>query len=791
MAKISCVHCGEEVSGAQIVAERFCCAGCKGAFALVNDLGLSSYYEARINDEKIRKLKPEEPHEMDLASFLTRGKDGDFELLLAIDGLHCAACVWLIENILRKESGVKLARVNLAKRYLRLKWVGDEDRGLELVRLIEKVGYRLYPFDEEVLAQEEEEYSSELVRKLAVAGFGAGNIMLFSIALWLYDAGEMGRQMRNAVNFTMAGIALPCTIYASSVFFRSAFQALKFKRMNMDVTISTAILLTLSVGFYQIFDDANHVYFDSALMLCFFLLIGRYFDFKARRKAFNVSREFSLLSANFARVVDEDGGVRIVAAKNIKEGMVLLVQAGEKVAADGVVIEGESELNNAVITGESRSVLVKKGAKVFASAINEGNSLKIKVTNIQQESLLKQIQDIVEEGENCKGRFVRLADRLAGYYTPVVHLVALATFCGWYFLGGLIGQDALLNAIAVLVITCPCALALAVPIAQSLTISSALKNGIIIKSGEALEKIAKVKVFAFDKTGTLTYGRPKLVGFKGLNRKLNENERKKYLQIASNLAKNSSHPFAKAIYEACNDGGDSALLLATEKKGFGVAGEFEGKAAKLGKRDFVDGFAEEFLNEIDGNFSASFLSFKGDVVAFYFEDELKQDAAKFLGKLDAKKVLLSGDDESVVLKVAKSLGFEQFFAEKNPLEKVEILKDLRQKNGSVAFVGDGINDAGVMALADVSISFSKASGLAQNVADVIIAREDLMPILDFINLASRSRKIIKQNLLFCLIYNFLAMPFAVLGMVNPMVAALAMSSSSLIVVLNSLRVVKK
>lgn len=792
MKKIACLHCGEEALKKDLIAEKFCCVGCQGAYDLVNEMGLSSYYQSRITNEKLRKLKPEESSEMELSSFITKNENtenDEFELLLAIDGLHCAACVWLIENILQKEECVKLVRVNLTKKYLRLKWTGLENRGLELVKLIERIGYKLYPFDAEILAQEEKKYSNELIRKLAVAGFGVGNIMLFSIALWLYDANEMGRQMRNLVNFLMAFIALPCIIYSSSVFFKSAFKALKAKQMNMDITISTAIFLTISISFYQIFDNANHVYFDSSMMLTFFLLIGRYLDFKAKKKAFDVSREFSLLSANFARIIDKNGQIKIMAAKNVKEGMVLLVQSGEKIAADGKIILGETKIDNSLITGESNPVKVRDGSEVFASAINLENAIQVKVTQTQQKSLIKQIQTIIEDSENYKNKFVRIADRVAFYYTPIILTSGLLTFLGWYFLAGLDAQNSMLNAISLLVIACPCALALAVPIAQSLTISMALKNGIVIKSGEVIEKIHKARNFIFDKTGTLTNGKMSVIDFKCLNRKLTKDEKEFYLKLAKSLAQNSSHVKSKAICDFVNF--EEKIIQANEKKGLGLEAKINGKIAKLGRKDFVN-FDEKLTGEIDEDCSATYLSYDGDVVIFYFNDELKKDAIKFireLKKIGAELALLSGDEERIVQKIAGKLGVKKYFAKQNPLQKVEILKDL-QKNGDLTFVGDGINDAGAMSMANISISFGGASNLTQNVADVIVNQNDLMPILYLIELAKKSLKIIKQNLIFCSIYNFCAIGLAVAGKVNPMVAALAMSGSSLIVILNSLRLTR-
>lgn len=787
-----CTHCEEEARGEDLIDGKFCCLGCQAAYQIVSGSGLSSYYQSRVNDPKIRKIRPENQEQIDLHNFVTVDESGNFELFLAIDGISCAACVWLIETLLKKQENVTLARVNLTKRYLKLKWHGDQSGGSKLIDLIQKVGYKLYPFDEKILAKEERKYCDNLIRRLAVAGFGAGNIMLFSIVLWLYDADQIGKEMRNLIHFFTALIALPCIIYSASIFFKSAFTALKAKRMNMDISISTAILLTVSVSFYQIFHDANHIYFDSAMTLTFFLLIGKYIDFKARKKAFDISKEFLLLNSSFARIIDEDENVKIIAAKDVKKDMILLVQPGEKIAADGEVIDGESQIDNNVITGESRPIAVKKGSEVFASAINLANSVRIKAGKNQQRSLLKQIQTIIEESENHKNKFVKISDKIAGFYTPAVHIAAAITFAIWYFAFGEAVEKSLLITISVLVITCPCALALAVPIAQSLTISMALKNGIIIKSGEAIEKISKVKHFIFDKTGTLTFGRPKLLTFRALNRKLDEKEEKYYLKIAANLASNSSHPLSKAICDFSAEKKNRSL--AKEIKGSGMEGEIDGEVAKLGNKSFVENFDAKYEGEIAGDYSTVFLSFKDDILVFYFQDELKKDAVDFIVKMKNQfesLTLLSGDNRKIVQKTASDLGLKNYFYEQNPLQKIAILQKLRQEKVNFAMTGDGINDAGALAICDVSISFANASNLTQNVADVIINNDEkLMPILDLIHLSQKSIKIMKQNLAFCLAYNCLALPFAVSGLVNPMIAAAAMSSSSIIVILNSLRLVR-
>ncbi len=784
-----CIHCESKITDESLINDGFCCFGCKSAYAIINKIGLGNYYKFRQNNPDIRKIKPEIEEKIDLTNFITQDEKGNNELFLAIDGLHCAACVWLIENILKKQNDVVLARINLSKKYLNLKWRGSVQKGNEFVDLIREIGYKLFPFDEKILAEEEKKYNDELIKCLAVAGFGVGNVMLFSIILWFYDISEIGEKMRDFLHFFSALIALPVIVYAARPFFHSAFRSIKMRSANMDVAISVAIFLASSNSLIQTFRGADQIYFDSALMLCFFLLIGRYLDFKARKKTFDVAREFSLLTSNFARIIDGDQ-IKIIASKDVTKDMILLVCAGDKVAADGVVIDGESEIDASIITGESLPKKVFVGEKLFAGMININNALRIKVLQNQQNSMIAQISKIVEEVENHKNKYVNLADKLSKIYVPLVHFLAFATFVFWYFFAKSNAETALLNAIAVLVITCPCALALAVPITQTLTISSLIKRGILVKSGEAIEKINNVDLFIFDKTGTLTYGRPELAEIevydKNSGDKIAVDEEKQfYLKLAASMTDNSSHPISKAI--SASFSGARFKLEVQENKGFGLVSKYENHEIKLGRKTFMKNAANL---ENNGDFNITYLEFRDKIVSFYLKDKLKEDAKLLMSKLDKKTILLSGDNKNIVTKTALDLGIKEFYYEQTPLQKIAIVEKLKAQNHKIAFVGDGVNDTACLALADVSISFSRGAEISKNTAEIIIQSEKLMPISELLKLSKKSILLIKQNLFLALCYNFIAVPFAVFGYVSPLFAAIAMSSSSILVVLNSLRILK-
>ncbi len=790
----SCLHCGEDTKN---LVEDFCCLGCAAAYKIIGGLGLENYYKLRQINQNERKIKPEISEEIDISEFIIPQKDGTNSISLMVQGLHCAACIWLIESILKKQKNVVKARINLSQKTLFLSWDGEVKYGNDLVHIIHEVGYKLLPFDAEILQITEKKYNDSILRALAVAGFGAGNLMLLSVCLWFSDSSEMGDATRNLLQFFSALIALPVIIFAARPFFSSAWKSTKAGYPNMDLAISIAIFLACLVSMLEMFRAAKHVYFDSAVMLIFFLLIGRYLDLRARKKAFSVATEFSLLSASFGRV-EENGRIKILPPKQLKTGMILILAAGEKIAADGIIIDGESEINTATITGESLPRLVRIGAEVFAGMINLSAPLKIRITKSAENSLLSEIVKISSEVELKKNHYIRMADKLAKFYTPAVHLLAFITFCFWFKSGW---ELALMNATAVLIITCPCALALAVPIVQTIAISKLLQRGILVKSGEALEKLLTAQAIVFDKTGSVTIGLPRLLDIEFISgEKISAEQKKNYLMLAASLAKNSKHPISQAISAAYD--GKLEELSVQENQGLGLVSAFQNQIIKLGRREFCEIMLRQTQQENStvtmglskGDLRLKcFMKFGNDELVFFFEDEIKSDAKSVISKLKQlgkRVILLSGDSENLVKNVADELGISEFYFAQTPLSKMKFLEKLKAEKYKIIMVGDGLNDAPSLALADVSISFSRASDIAQNIADIVIQGEKLSPIITLINSTKKALSLMKENLLIALIYNLIALPFAVSGYVVPLIAALAMSSSSLLVLFNSLRMNK-
>ena len=794
----NCLHCEKNLEADQ---KDFCCNGCQSAYQIIQENNCENYYISRIISPKEFSLKPDLENELDILEFISITQNNECQVDLMIQGLHCGACIWLIENLLKKQSNVIDARINLTQKTLRIKWIGDKKYGNDLVKLINKIGYKLFPADQEILDKIEEKFDNKLFKSLAVAGFGAGNIMLFSLPLWFDSNFEINGATRKLLHLLSSIIALPVLIYSGRIFFISAFKSLRLGLPNMDLPISIAIFLASIVSIIQTFRGGQNVYFDSAVMLVFFLLIGRYLDFKARKKAFNIASEFSMLQAGFGRV-EIDKKIRVLPIKELCENMILIVAVGEKIACDGIVIQGQSHIDNSLISGESIPEKVQKNSLVYGGSINLSSPLQIKITKNSQNGVLSQIINLISNIENKKNIYVRIADKFSKYYTPVIHILALITFIFWYFYFKSNWEIALMNATAVLIITCPCALALAIPIAQTIAISNFLKRGIIMKNGESLEKINNIEYIIFDKTGSITIGKPILKNIYEIEdeniKKLNSEDEKFYLKIAVSMAKFSKHPISQSL---CNSfDGELDNVEVKEYSGNGLEAYFGEKKALLGSADFCKIYNENsqiILQNSQSEFSANlkcYMNFNNKNIIFTFNDELKSDAklvVDFLKKINKKIILLSGDSENEVRRIAKITGIEKFYWQKNPLEKAQILQELSAKNIKFMMVGDGLNDAPSLALSTVSVSFSKAIDISQNIADIIINSSKLNPLISIFLYSKSTLKIMKQNLILALIYNIFALPFAMAGYVVPLIAAIAMSSSSLLVVINSLRLNSK
>lgn len=713
----------------------------------------------------------------DFSSYITRDAQGAHRLLLAVEGMRCASCAFMIEHLLQKESGVE-ARVNVTEKRLSLSWKGEKEHFRTLLQPVLDHGYQLAPIDESNSGDQQKKEERFLLLCLGVAGFATGNIMLLSVGLWSTDSAAMGLATRDVLHWFSALIALPAVLFSGQPFFRSAFAALSKGRTNMDVPISLAVVLSGAMSIVQTTHHAEHAYFDSGVMLLFFLLIGRYLDVRMRGVARSAARDLLSMMTGFATVLKENGTEQIP-LKDIREGMVLQVAAGEKIMADGLVREGLSDVDTALLTGETLPQTVRPGSSVFAGMINLSAPLTITVSAARNESLLSEIIRLMEKAEQGQARYVRLADRIARAYTPVVHVLALSSFLGWLLLGHASWQDALLIAISVLIITCPCALGLAVPVVQVLATGWLFRKGILVKTADALERLAGADTIVFDKTGTLTRGRPRLVNGTVLSEGA--------LKMAASLAAQSKHPLSQALCAAYD--GPLYALSVQERAGEGLEARYEGQSLRLGKRDFCgisqaqdrDDAAMEIWLAQDGQPQQRFV----------FEDEVKEDAATTIAALKKSGYALhmfSGDRDEVARQLGAQLGLVHVKGGMNPKAKHDALAELQAQGRKVLYVGDGLNDAAALSVAHVSMSPASAMDITQNAAALVFRGDKLAPVPTALYLAKKAQALVKQNFVLSLAYNLLAVPLAVAGLVTPFIAALAMSSSSIIVILNALRI---
>jgi len=793
-AENTCVHCDQ----AAPPGRRFCCPGCAAAYETVQSLGLGRYYTQRILDPTLRALRPDPPERRDLSRFITTHADGAHELTLAIDGLQCGACVWLIESVLAREPDLLVGRVNMTTRRLRLHWYGSAERATALVDAIERLGYRLMPFDAAALAAARDSTDRALIRALAVAGFAAGNVMLLSIGIWAGEAGgllhDMGPATRDLLHWVSALIAMPAIAYAGRPFFASAAAALRQMRTNMDVPISLGVILVTGMSLVQTMQGGPHTYFDSAVTLLFFLLIGRVLDHRARGQARATAEQLLTLRASDVAVLQSDGSIERRGQHAVAPGDRVLVGLGERIGVDGVVERGASLLDASLVTGESLPVAAAPGTQVFAGTLNLGETLVVRATATGNGTLLAECARLIEAAEARRSRFVVLADRVARRYAPAVHVTALSTFLWWYFAAGVPASEALLTACAVLIITCPCALALAVPVVQVIATGRLFRAGVLLKSPTALERLADVDTVVFDKTGTLT--EPTMALVKG------PDFDQFALRIAASLAAGSRHPLARSLLAA--SGPVAVADDVVEYPGQGIqAGDI-----RLGSWAFCGRAPSPQPPPAGGGGESKLLPLplregvggKGPVlwltrpdappVRFDFAETLRPDAVPTLERLRRLGLavrLLSGDHAAAVAPVAAALGIASWPAERTPVQKVAAVEALVASGRKVLMVGDGLNDSPSLAAASVSASPASAADISQTVADLVFQGNLLAPVAAVIETARRARAVMRQNLALSIGYNVLMVPLAAAGFVTPWLAAAAMSSSSVLVMANSFR----
>lgn len=704
--------------------------------------------------------------------FVSAGVGGRGRVDLLVRGARCAGCIAKIERAAAAVPGVAHARLNLSTGRLSVDLTERRGDPRGVIDALDRLGYPATPFDPAEARTQSDREGRRLVLCLAVAGFGAMNAMMFSVPVWAGLFGqELGPAARTMMMWLSGAIGAPCAVYAGLPFFESAWRSLRRGQANMDVPISVGVILTLLISFTETALGGRDAYFDAAVSLLFLLLIGRWLDHVLRGRARSAAADLLALQAPVAARLGPDEVETRVPLSEVRPGDRLRLRPGDRVPVDGVIASGRSALDNSLLTGESAPVEVGAGDACRAGAVNLSGVLVLETLATSEDSSLAAVARLVEAGAQSRSRYVRLADRAAAVYVPAVHSAALLTFTlGWAL--GLGPREALIRAVAVLIVTCPCALGLAVPAVQIAATSRLFRRGVLVKSGGALERLAEVDHVVLDKTGVLTEGRPVLL-----------DAPQALIDEAAPLARASRHPLARALAEAAGEGPIATDVV--EQAGLGVEGRTIAGPARLGRATFV-GAAAEGSSGTELWFRAG----DGRARRLPFADRLRREAARTVAGLKARGLeveILSGDVPDAVRDTADAVGAVRWRAGQTPTDKAAVLTDL-SRTARVLMIGDGLNDTAALAVAHAAIAPGTALGASQNAADLVLITPDLGAVLDAIDIARSARRRALENFGFAAAYNLVAAPAAMLGLVNPLVAALAMSGSSIIVMLNALRV---
>ncbi|THV25051.1 cation-translocating P-type ATPase [Peteryoungia ipomoeae] len=699
---------------------------------------------------------------------------------LSVPEVHCGTCITTVEGVLKALPQVERARVNLSTKRVSVVWREAVDGvavdPVTIPQAIATTGYSSHLFT--AAEEASDALRNQLIRAVALSGFAATNIMLLSVSVW----SGADASTRDLFHWISALICAPALIYAGRFFYQSAWNALKHGRTNMDVPIAIGITLSYVASLWETIHHGPHAYFDATASLLFFLLIGRALDHVMRDRARSAISGLARLSPRGALVLNVDGSRDYRSVEEIKVGDLISIAAGDRIPVDGIVTSGVSDLDMSIVNGESAPVPVEPGAAVQAGTLSLTGSLTIRATATAQNSFLAEIIHLMEAAEGGRARYRRIADRAAQFYSPVVHLLAITAFFAWGLSNG-DWKHAMMVAIAVLIITCPCALGLAVPVVQVVAAGRLFKAGIMVKDGSAMERLAEVDAIAFDKTGTLTLGRPRLIDAEWIDGGA--------FAIAAGLAGHSRHPLSSALRRAYG-GQPAAFDGVREVPGAGVEAVTPEGHWRLGNRRFACPVSDASTAPgEDVPYSEVVLSLNGDQRAvFLFEDMLRPQAREAIETLQQEGfdlTILSGDRPAVVKRLASQLGIAKWRAALSPRDKADACATENGEAHRLLMVGDGINDAPALAAAHVSMAPATAADVGRQAADFVFMRDGLEAVPFAIEASRRSGRLIRENFALAIGYNVIAVPIALLGYATPLIAAVAMSTSSIIVVVNALR----
>ena len=696
------------------------------------------------------------------------------KLYLSLPAIHCAGCIASVERGLLGRDDVYSARVNLNRKQVEITHA-PLTTPETLIDHLANLGYEARLLDRDALGQAGDTAGRALLVRIAIAGFAMMNVMLMSVAIW----SGAGDATRTLFHWLSAAIALPAVLFAAQPFFRNAWSALRVGRLNMDVPISLALILASGMSLYETAAGGHEAYFDAALSLTFFLLCGRYLDHRCRTTARSAARELAALEVPRVLRQTTDGRETINLAE-ARIGDHIVVLPGARVPVDGTVIDGVSTLDRALLTGESLPIAAQVGTELSAGEVNLSGPLTLRATAVGEDTSLRRMVTMIDAAESARNRYTALADRAAAIYAPAVHLLSAAAFIGWVVATG-DPRLALNIAIAVLIITCPCALGLAVPAVSTAAAGRLFRAGLLVKNGTALERIAETDIIVFDKTGTLTDGQLEV----SVLQRMDDTAR----SVALALAQSSTHPVSQALALGLADTGlvPADLYEVTERPGAGLSAQWQGQDVRLG--------SAEFAGAAPTSQPGAWLRV-GAAPALHLtlRATLREGAQEMIAALQARGAelhLLSGDTPAATRAVADELGLSTFHASQSPADKIAYLNALAAQGHKVLMVGDGLNDTGALASAYASVAPAAAADAARAASDVVLLGRSLAPLPDLIDTAQKAKRRILENFAIAAGYNALVIPLALAGFVTPLLAAIAMSSSSITVLLNALRLTRR
>ncbi|MFT3847775.1 MAG: heavy metal translocating P-type ATPase [Propionivibrio sp.] len=810
MSQERCYHCGQTIPSGENLsvnidtqARFMCCIGCQAVAQAIVDNGLGDYYRDRdALPETAREAMPAVLDGLRLydhadfqKSFVRVLGEQEREASLIIEGITCAACIWLNERHVAQLPGVTGVEINFATRRARVRWDAQRIQLSDILAAVVAIGYRAYPYDaakNEAVARKER---SRALWRVFVAGFGMMQVMMYAIPAYMAGDGEMTADIELLLRWASLVLTLPVVFYSAMPFFRGALRDFRLHRVGMDVPVALGVGAAFTASVWATLTASGEVYFDSVTMFVFFLLGGRFLEMTARQRAVSVTEALAKLMPTFALRVEGFPGDRTseqVIAAELRPGDVVLVRPGETIPADGLVVEGSSSSNEALLTGESLPVPKSPGAAVIGGALNIESPVFVKVEQIGEATRLSAIVRLMERAAMEKPRIVETADRIASRFLLALLLVAAVVAVVWSVIDP---GKALWITVSVLVVTCPCALSLATPVALTVASGAMARSGLLVTRSHAIEALSRATHFVFDKTGTLTSGRMRLLDVLPLG----ELGRDDCLALAAAIEQTSEHPIGAALCEASARTAAFALSAIENTPGSGMSAVYNACRYRVGRPEYVAALhgallpasAQAFVER--GDTVVALGDENGWLALFSLGDRIRDEAAALVAELRGAGrhvALLTGDALPVARRVAKALGIETVEAGMSPQGKHDFVRRIQAAGGVVAMVGDGVNDAPVLAQAQVSIAMGGGSQLARTQADLILLSENLDHLRHGYAVARRSLRVIRQNLVWSFVYNFVALPLAMIGLITPWMAGIGMSGSSLLVVLNSLRLQK-